>query len=174
MRVLLIGMMGSGKTTVGELLADRLGVPYLDSDAEVEAATGRTVREIWEEEGEAAFRAQETRALERSLSGDDSRVVSVAGGAVVDPGNRGLVKQAGTVVWLRAYPATLADRVSDGDHRPLLADDPEGTLKRLLEERRHLYEDAADLIVDVDHLTPTQVVDRIMELWSDKHPETGG
>lgn len=171
-------MMGSGKTTVGELLAKQLGATFVDSDEQVEAATGRSVREIWESDGEAAFRKEEAEALKRAVTegggggeGGDGRVIGVAGGAVLDPSNRLLIAEAGTVVWLRAKVETLVDRVSDsggegdgeGDHRPLLADDPEGTLTRLSQERRALYEEVADIIVDVDDATPEGVVERIME-----------
>ena len=100
-RLLLVGMMGSGKTTVGHLAAARLGWPHLDSDAEVEQATGQSVPEIFVNQGEPAFRAAETAALVRAL-GVEPVVVSVAGGAVLDPQNRQLIRESGTVVWLRA------------------------------------------------------------------------
>src|ERR1035441_4410527 len=118
-RLLLVGMMGSGKTTVGHLVAQRLGWPHLDSDAEVEEAIGQSVPEIFAGQGEPAFRAAETAALVRALSVEPV-VVSVAGGAVLDPDNRRLIAGAGTVVWLRAEVETLADRVGDGAGRPLL------------------------------------------------------
>jgi len=155
-RLLLIGMMGAGKTTVGRLAADRLGWPYLDSDLEVEAATGRTVAEIFAEEGESAFRAAEAEALASALSVEPA-VVSVAGGAVLEPANRTRIAQAGTVVWLRAEVATLACRVGDGAGRPLLAGDPAAALARLDAVRRPLYAELADAVVDVDGLDPEQV-----------------
>lgn len=117
-RILLVGMMGAGKTTVGRLLAERLGRHYVDSDEEVEAATGRTVRELFEEGGERAFRPLESEALAAAVRGDTAVVVGVAGGAVLDPANRDLLKRSGTVVWLRATPETLARRIlrpSDAD-----------------------------------------------------------
>src|SRR5580700_8126977 len=109
-RLLLVGMMGSGKTTVGHLAAARLGWPHLDSDAEVERETGQSVPEIFVSQGESAFRAAETAALVRALSVEPV-VVSVAGGAVLDSQNRRLIRHSGTVVWLRADVETLADRV---------------------------------------------------------------
>src|SRR5688500_12588274 len=110
-RVLLIGMMGAGKTTVGRALAERLGWPYLDSDEQVERNTGRTVPEIFEADGEAAFRAEEKRALAEATTSTGPVVVSVAGGAVLDPENRRRLREGGRVVWLRASVSTLAARV---------------------------------------------------------------
>lgn len=155
-RLLLVGMMGSGKTTVGQLAASSLGWPHLDSDAEVEEATGKRVPEIFAEQGEAAFRAAETEALERALALAPV-VVSVAGGAVLDPGNRRMLRAGGTVVWLRAQVATLAGRVGDGHGRPLLGDDPERALTDLEAVRRPLYEEVADAVVDVDGRSPQEI-----------------
>lgn len=161
-KLLLIGMMGAGKTTVGRILADRLGWPYADSDSQVQQATGRTVPELFAERGEAGFRAAEAAALRSAVDGAGPAVVSVAGGAVLDPENRRVISSAGSVVWLRADPATLAARVGDGSGRPLLGDDPASALQRLDAVRRPLYADLADIVVDVDDLTPDDVADRVL------------
>jgi shikimate kinase len=171
-RVLLVGMMGSGKTTVGSQLAGRLGWRHVDSDAQVEAATGRGVAQIFAEEGEAAFRAQEARALAEAVASPEPSVVSVAGGAVLDAGNRAVIRDAGCVVWLRARPGTLARRVGSGAGRPLLEGDPAGNLARLDAVRRPLYEEVADHVVDVDDVEPEKVVDLIAR-WCVDAAEAG-
>ncbi len=158
-RIFLVGMMGSGKTTVGRALAERLGYPYLDSDEQVEAQTGQTVAEIFASRGEAAFRVHEKEALFEALRGQSPVVVAVAGGAVLDAENRMRLSQDGFVVWLRADVTTLARRARGGDHRPLLENDLEGTIGRLYEQRRPHYAELADLVVDVDRLSVEQVVD---------------
>jgi shikimate kinase len=160
---MLVGMMGAGKTTVGRLLAQRLRCPYVDSDEEVEQFTGRTVKELFDAGGEAAFRPLETEALHAAVSGSGPVVVAVAGGAVLDPANRDLLRRAGTVVWLRARPSTLARRVVSGTHRPLLEHDPAAVIEELDAVRRPLYEELADVVVDVDDLDPSAVVDRVLE-----------
>ncbi len=161
-RLLLVGMMGAGKTTTGRLVAQRLGWPYLDSDAQVQAETGRSVPEIMEIDGEAAFRRHEARALRVALSGPSPVVVSVAGGAVLDPANRAALRGAGTVVWLRASPETLGRRVGDGAGRPLLGDDPPAALERLETVRRPFYAEVADSVIDVDDLGTDEVVERVL------------
>ena len=155
--------MGSGKTTVGRAVAAALDRPLVDSDAQVEARTGRTVREIFESDGEAVYRRLEREALADALGAGEPVVVAAAGGVVLDPANRTALREAGTVVWLRARPEVLAERVArGGDHRPLLADDPLGTLRRLDGERRALYEEVADRVVDVDDLAPDEVVAAVL------------
>ena len=160
---MLIGMMGAGKSTTGHLLAERLGWPYLDSDDEIARSTGCTVAEIWRQRGEAEFRAEEARVLAEATSGDGPAVVSVAGGAVLDPANRERIRRAGLVVWLRAGVGTLAARVGDGAGRPLLDGDPGGSLAALSAARQALYASLADLVVDVDHLDPAGVVDAVAD-----------
>jgi shikimate kinase len=161
-RIILVGMMGAGKTTVGRSLADRLGWRHFDSDAQVMAATGRTVPELFAEQGEPAFRAEEERVLAEALSADEPTVVSAAGGVVLSEANRELLVRSGVVVWLRADPRLLARRVGRGEGRPLLDDDPAGRLVELDTVRRPLYQEVAEVAVDVDHLSPGEVVDRVL------------
>ncbi len=149
-------------------MGDRLGWAYLDSDAEVERATGRTVPELFAERGEAAFRAAERQALLEALR-RPAVVVSVAGGAVLDPANRAGLRAGGCVVWLRARPATLAGRVGDGRGRPLLGDDPAAALEVLEEVRRPLYAEVAHHVLDVDDLAPPQVAEQVLALVG-QHP----
>jgi shikimate kinase len=163
-RLYLVGMMGSGKTTVGRLVATKLGWEYVDSDEQVCARTGRTVRDIFETDGEAAFRREESAALEQATTSPTTpAVVAVAGGAVLDAGNRALLANTGAIVWLQAPATVLSGRVHAGvDHRPLLGDDPQQALRRLDEQRRPLYDELADLTVDTADRTPSQVADEIV------------
>jgi len=161
-RLILVGMMGAGKTTVGRRLAERLGWEYLDSDAEVEAATGSTVPELFAARGEAGFRGEESRVLADALSRTDPVVVSAAGGTVLSEENRRLLRRSGPVVWLRARPSTLAARVGDGTGRPLLGVDPAAALAALDAERRPFYAEVAGTVVDVDDLTADQVTERVL------------
>ena len=150
--------MGAGKTSVGRRLAEWRGWEFLDSDRQIETMTGRTVAEIWRADGEAAFRGLEAEVLADALASTTPRVIAAAGGTVVDERNRRLMRLHRPVVWLRARSETLARRVTSGAHRPLLDDDPAAVLARLDAARRPLYEEVADVVVDVDDLTKEQVV----------------
>jgi len=160
-RLVLIGMMGSGKSTVGALAARRLGWSHLDTDTCVERATGRSVPEIFAVDGEPAFRSAESDALRRAL-GEEPVVVSVGGGAVLDPKNRQLIERGSTVVWLRAEVATLAGRIGAGEGRPLLEGRGADALAQLDRARRPLYEALADAVVDVDEKTPEEAADAVV------------
>jgi len=144
-----------------------LGRDVWDSDAMIEKQTGKTVAQLWAEGGEPAYRKLETHALERALAAVPPGVVAAAGGVVLDPVNRVRLQRAsedgGVVVWLRATPAVLAARVVPGDHRPLLRDDPLGTLTRLSAERQPLYEEVADRAIDVGTASVDEVVDAVLE-----------
>jgi len=161
--LILVGMMGSGKSVVGRRVAQRLGRRFVDSDAQVEARTGRTVREIWEAEGEAAFRKLEAEALAEALAAEEPTVIAAAGGTVLDPDNRKAIEAGGTVIWLRAAPETLAARVGRRDHRPLLGDEPLEVLARLDLERASYYREVADAVVDVDDADVEDVAEAVLE-----------
>ena len=163
-RVLLIGMMGVGKTTVGRLLADRVGADYIDNDDLVRRRSGRGVAEILEQSGEPALREAERSAFVEALAVPGRTVIGVPGGMVLDPADRALVADAGSpVVWLRARPETIAKRV-EGTDRPWLGDDPLASLTRLAADRHPLYAEAAHVVVDVDHLTPEQAAETAARL----------
>jgi shikimate kinase len=137
--IALVGLPGAGKTRVGRLLAERLGLAFADSDAEVEAATGLGVAEIFEQRGERLFRALERLAIAALVDGP-VQVIATGGGAFVDPATRALLLERCTVVWLDGDPALLAARAGG---RPLLAGgDPEAALARLAATRNPLYAEA--------------------------------
>lgn len=161
--LVLVGMMGSGKTTIARVVGERLGRPVLDSDQLIEERTGRTVREIFATDGEAAFRALETEVLRAALAATTPSVIAAAGGVVLSGENRRLLAEApARVVWLCADPATLVERVRGGGHRPLLDADPAGTLQRMYVEREPLYREVADAIVLVDHRSVSEVVEAVL------------
>jgi shikimate kinase len=143
--VYLVGLPGSGKSEVGRMLAERLGIPFVDLDEEIERETGVSVKDIFEREGEPGFRAREKQALSR-ISARNRAVVACGGGVVIDPDNRAVMRAGGSVVWLDVDPATAAGRVEFGADRPLLGSRDD--LDRLAAERRPLYEAAATVRVD--------------------------
>ncbi|HEX3087112.1 MAG TPA: shikimate kinase [Ilumatobacteraceae bacterium] len=161
--LVLVGLMGSGKTTVARIAAERLGRQVIDSDAVIETATGRTVREIFADDGEDAFRSFETAALLDALASPVPAVIAAAGGVVLREENRQALKDSNArVVWLCASPSVLVDRVPSGVHRPLLDDDPAGTLQRMYDTRQALYREVADAVVLVDHRTPNEVAEAVL------------
>ncbi len=170
-RILLVGMMGAGKTTTGQLVASRLGWAYRDSDADVEESTGLTEPELFARDGEAAFRRAEANVLSRACNDPEPSVISVAGGAVLSAENRALISGSGMVVWLRAKPDTLAHRVGDGTGRPLLDDDPAGSLQRLNEVREPLYAEVSQFCIDVEGSGPEEVADQVVARWRDAEAE---
>ncbi|HET7719744.1 MAG TPA: shikimate kinase [Acidimicrobiales bacterium] len=156
--IVLVGMMAVGKTSVGRRLAALRGWEFFDSDRQIETMTGRTVADIWRTDGEPAFRRLEAQVLADALASTTPRIIAAAGGTVLDVNNRRLMALHHPVVWLRAEPELLATRLGTATHRPLLDEDPAGVLARLDAARRPLYEEVADVVVDVDDLTPDQVV----------------
>ncbi len=140
--VVLVGMMGSGKTAIGTALAGRLGVPFLDSDAEIVAASNMSIAEIFTRDGEAFFREKESQVIERLLSGTPG-ILSTGGGAFLQPQNQALIAEKGISLWLRADLDLLWSRVRHKTTRPLLmTDNPYQTLKAIFEERDPIYAQA--------------------------------
>ncbi len=165
MIVYLVGMPGSGKSTVGPELAARLGVPYVELDAEIERAAGRTVREIFEQDGEARFRELEAAALSEAAARDPS-VVSCGGGVVLEPANRITLRATGDVVFLSVPLEVLRGRVRPASERPLIH--AEGDLERLYREREPLYREFAVHVVEASG-TPAEVaeaIERELLRWS--------
>jgi shikimate kinase len=161
--LVLVGMMGTGKTTVARILSERLGRPVLDSDSMIEHRTGRTVREIFATDGEDAFRALETEVLAEALASPTPSIIAGAGGVVLRKENRVALQQSGArVIWLCADPATLVERVKSGAHRPLLDADPAGTLHRMFSDREAFYREVADAIVLVDNRSIGEVVEAVL------------
>jgi shikimate kinase len=148
--LVLVGMMGAGKTTVGRRLANRLGRQFIDSDEEIERAAQMSIPEIFEQRGEPEFRAGETRVIARLLK-QDNLVLATGGGAFVNLETRALVKASAVSVWLKADLDTLFERVSRRSNRPLLKTaDPKGTLEKLIADRYPLYGEADVTVLSRD------------------------
>lgn len=147
-RIFLVGLMGAGKTSVGRALAKRLHKAFCDMDQEIERSTGVKVPVIFEIEGEAGFRARESKLLAELVTRGDI-VVATGGGVVLSEDNRKLIAEHGAVIYLRAAPHDLWQRTRHDKNRPLLqTDDPRAKLQQLFEERDPLYREIADVIVD--------------------------
>ena len=162
-KVFLIGMMGVGKTTTGRLLAENLGWPLFDSDEEIARVAGKSLPDLFQEQGEASFRQLESVAVSRLAALPGSAVVALGGGAVLLQGTRDTIRSAGLVVWLRAKPDILATRVGHGEGRPLLKGRPNEVLKHLSEVRAPIYQGVASLVFDVDKQNPREVAQQIAE-----------
>lgn len=163
-RVFLIGFMGAGKSTVGKLLADRLGFRFVDLDAAIEARAGRSIAEIFAEDGEPAFRAMEHEAL-LEYAGESGLVVACGGGVVVEHANRAVLRESGTVVYLRVTAEEALARIGDRSTRPLLSATGGGEIAAtmLLRARGALYSSTADITIDTVGSEPKSIVDRIIE-----------
>jgi shikimate kinase len=159
--LVLVGLMGVGKSTVGRICAERLHRAFVDTDELVVEISGRSVAELFAQ-GESEFRRWERQAVEQTAASDEPLVVSCGGGVVLDPRNRSALRATGMVVWLRAAPETLLARVGDGSGRPLLAGDPGSALRRLASEREPAYRAAAHEIVDTDARTLEDVTNSVL------------
>ena len=159
--IFLVGLMGAGKTSIGRLLAKRLGKTFVDSDHEIERVTGVKIPVIFEIEGEAGFRARESRMLSELVQGGNI-VLATGGGAVLSPQNRKLLAENGIVVYLRAAVPDLWNRTRHDRNRPLLRSaEPVATLERLHAERDPLYREVAHLIVDTGDQSLGSLVHRL-------------
>ena len=163
MNIVLIGFMGSGKSTLGIKLSYRMKQPYLDTDKYIEHKTGRTISEIFETDGESTFRQMETDALNTLIDeGIKDHVIATGGGMPVKADNHALLKKLGVVVWLRIRPETVIDRLSSDKNRPLLQrEDRETVIRELMEARNEAYSKCADVIVDVDDKKVERIMDEV-------------
>ena len=158
-RVVLVGTMGAGKTTVGRILAQKWGVGFRDSDQDIEASEGRSVSDIFVDSGEAEFRALERAAVAQALESHDG-VLALGGGAVLDESTRTAL-EGHRVVFLRVGLSDAAQRVGLGVSRPLLLGNVRGRIKHLIDERTPVYESVAAHVVDTDGLSVGEVVERV-------------
>jgi shikimate kinase len=173
----LIGYRGSGKTTVGRLVADRLGWDFLDADSVLEDRYGRTIREIFAAEGEAGFRDKEAAVL-ADLCKRTNTVIATGGGIVLQEENRQQLKRHGFVAWLTANPATLLDRIqadpTTAERRPALVGGGLAEIEQLLALREPLYRACVDVVVPVGALSPEQAADAILAACSSRSPKSSG
>jgi shikimate kinase len=160
-KAVVIGPPGSGKTTVGRLLAQRLGVAFRDTDHDVEAAAGKPIGEIFIDDGEEHFRALERSAVRDALAGHDG-VLAVGGGAILDPGTRADLDGL-PVVYLEVGLSDAVRRVGLASARPLLVLNPRSQFRKLMEERRPIYEGLAAIKVATDDRDPADIVDEIVK-----------
>jgi shikimate kinase len=163
--LVLVGLMGAGKTAVGRRCAQLLGRDFVDTDDVVVQLAGMPVPEFFSAHGEPAFRALEAQAVADVCASPAPLVIGCGGGTVVDPDNRRRVGSAGFVVWLRAPVTVLSERVGEGADRPLLAGDPRGSLTRLLALREPAYEAVADAVVDTEGRTVDDVATAVLDAF---------
>ena len=163
-RVILIGPMGSGKTTIGQLVAERLDIPFRDTDQVIEENSGRTVSDIFLEDGEEAFRVLEKGVLRDELLSDGT-VLALGGGAPISIDAQSALRAiASPVIYLDISLATVAPRIGFNRDRPLLLHNPRGQWQTLMEASRPIYESIADTVIDVNTKTEIDIVDEILEV----------
>ena len=162
-RIILIGPMGSGKTTVGQWIADSLQVPFRDTDHVIEERSGKTISDIFLDEGEESFRALEKKVLRDELLSDNT-VLALGGGAPISIDAQSALRAiASPVIYLDVSLSTVAPRIGFNRDRPLLLHNPRGQWQTLMEARRPIYESIADIVIDVNDKSETEVVDQILE-----------
>lgn len=159
--IVLVGLMGAGKTTVGRRLAQRLGLRFIDADHEIEAAAGKTIPEIFADHGEPYFRDGERRVIARLLQ-EGPQVLATGGGAYMDAGTRDAIREHGIAIWLRAELPILMKRVKRRGNRPLLySENPEAVMQRLIDERYPVYAEA-DLTIQSRDAPHDEAVDEVL------------
>jgi shikimate kinase len=164
--IVMVGMMGAGKSSVGRRLASRLGLPFIDADNEIELAANATVTEIFEQHGEAYFRDGERRVIRRLLDGK-AKVLATGGGAFIQPETRAAIRENGISVWLKADRELILSRVRRRSNRPLLrTSDPGATIDRLIAERYPVYAEA-DIHIQSRDVAHEVVIDDILTGLSD-------
>ena len=162
-RVILIGPMGSGKTTIGQLLASQLGIPFRDTDHVIEEKAGKSVSDIFLEDGEDEFRILEKKVLRDELLSDNT-VLALGGGAPISVDAQSALRAiASPVVYLDISLATVAPRIGFNRDRPLLLHNPRGQWQTLMEARRPIYESIADSVIDVNEKSESEIVTLVME-----------
>lgn len=166
--IVLVGFMGSGKTTIGRLLAEQTGMPLVDMDQRIEERAEKSINAIFAEEGEAHFREME-RTMAEELSQESGLIISTGGGIVLNPDNIKNFERSGLVVCLLASAETVLERVQHDTSRPLLAGDKAAKIVELLEGRKALYH-AVPHKIETDGLTPKEICAQIIELYESNNP----
>lgn len=163
--IVLIGFMGSGKTSVAKELGKKLNLPYIDSDGVIEAEEKRSISQIFAEDGESYFRDKEMEVIE-NLSERRGWIISTGGGVVLNPENVFNLKKNGKIFYLKTIASVIYNRIKDDHKRPLVnVSEPQERIEKLLSRRTHLYEEAADYVVDTSNLTVDEVCNKIMKIF---------
>ena len=161
--LVLVGFMGTGKTTIGQRLAKQTGMPLVDMDSMIETRAGKAISQIFTDDGEAHFRSQE-RAIVRELAAKSGQIISTGGGVVLNPDNISDYEKNGLVICLLASPETILQRICQDDSRPLLTGDKQDKIYQILKDRRPLYE-AFEHKINTDELEPQAIAAQIIALY---------
>ncbi len=167
--IVLVGFMGSGKTTLGKLLSEQTGMPLVDMDTQIEERAGKSINDIFAQDGEAHFRALE-REMAQELASKDGQIISTGGGIVLNPDNIADFEKTGLVVCLLVDADTVLDRIRHDSSRPLLADDKEAKIIELLQSRKHLYESITHKVNTSGRPSPEPTAQEIIDLYESNNP----